>query len=216
MAFLVRTPLKIVLVDHRRGRWLERTWTAACVAAGELTVLAGLIVAAFRFTNDRFWVPVLLVAPLVLVELRYEARSRGRSLVPELAGAVSVCSVAAMIVLADGRSDRLAAGIWLVLAARAVTSIPYVREMIARLHSRPARPMVTLLADGVALSGATAAALTDHALVAGGLAVAVVVASQRLTSHRPVPRPVVLGMRQMAMGLAVVVATAAGVLASTR
>ena len=186
------------------------------MATGELIVLAGLIVVAFAFTNGRFWVPVLVAGPLVLVQLGYEARSRGRRLVPELAGAVSVCSVAAMIVLADGRSGRLAAGIWLVLAARAVTSIPHVREMIARLHSRPIRPMISRVADGAAISGVAAAALTDHGLVAGGLAVAVVVSIQRLTTHRPVPRPAILGMRQMAMGLAVVVATAAGVLASTR
>jgi hypothetical protein len=216
MAFLARTPLKIVQVDRRRGRWLERTRTAAGVAAGELTVLGGLIVVAFALADARFWVPVLVAGPLVLVQLGYEARSRGRRLVPELAGAVSVCSVAAMIVLADGRSGRLAAGIWLVLAARAVTSIPHVREMIARLHSRPVRPMITRVADGVAISGAAAAVLTDRGLVSVALAVAAVVAIQRLSSHRPVPRPAVLGMRQMAMGLAVVVATAAGVLASTR
>lgn len=216
VAFLVRTPLKIVFVDRRRGRWLERTRTAAGVATGELIVLGGLMVAAFAFTNARFWVPALVAGPLVLVQLGYESRSRGRRLFPELAGAVSVCSVAAMIVLADGRSGRLAAGIWLVLAARAMTSIPHVREMVGRLHRRPTRPMISRVADGVAVSGAAAAALTNHSLAAGALAVAAVVAIQRLTTHRPVPRPVVLGMRQMAMGLTVVVVTAAGVLASTR
>jgi hypothetical protein len=186
------------------------------VAAGELAVLAGLIVVAFALANGRFWVPALVAGPLVLVQLGFEARSRGRRLIPELAGAVGVCSVTAMIALADGESRRLAAGIWLVLAARAVTSIPHVREMIARLHNRPVRATITLVADGVAITVAAAATLTDRGLVAGTLAVAVVVAVQRLTARGPVPRPAVLGMRQMAMGLAVVVATAAGVLASTR
>lgn len=42
VAFLVRTPLKIVAVDHRRGRSLERTRLARRVAAVELIVLAAL------------------------------------------------------------------------------------------------------------------------------------------------------------------------------
>jgi hypothetical protein len=67
----------------------------------------------------------------------------------------------------------------------------------------------------VAITVAAAATLTDRGLVAGTLAVAVVVAVQRLTARGPLPRPAVLGMRQMAMGLAVVVATAVGMLAST-
>ena len=215
VAFLARTPLKVVLVDRRRGRWLGRTQIAVVVAVGELAVLSGLIALAFALANGRFWMPALVSGPLVLVQLGFEARSRGRRLIPELAGAVGVCSVAAMIALADGESGRLAAGIWMVLAARAVTSIPHVREMIARLHNRPVRATITLVADGAAITVAAAATLTDRGLVAGALAVAVVVAVQRLTARGPVPRPAVLGMRQMAMGLAVVVATAIGVLAST-
>ena len=215
VAFLARTPLKVVLVDRCRGRWLGRTQIAVVVAVGELAVLSGLIALAFALANGRFWMPALVAGPLVLVQLGFEARSRGRRLIPELAGAVGVCSVAAMIALADGESGRLAAGVWMVLAARAVTSIPHVREMIARLHNRPVRATITLVADGAAITVAAAAALTDRGLVAGALAVAIVVAVQRLTARGPLPRPAVLGMRQMAMGLAVVVATAVGVLAST-
>ena len=124
VAFTARTPVKIVLVDRHRDRWLERTNIAARVAIGELIVLAALVVAAVVLANGRFWMPALVAAPLILAELWFEMRSRGRRLVPELAGAIGVCSVAAMIVLADGRSARLAVGVWLVLAARVATSIP--------------------------------------------------------------------------------------------
>ena len=77
------------------------------VAVGELAVLSGLIALALALVNGRFWMPALVAGPLVLVQLGFEARSRGRRLIPELAGAVGVCSVAAMSALADGESGRL-------------------------------------------------------------------------------------------------------------
>ncbi len=76
---------------------------------------------------------------------------------PEVAGAVAVCSVVAMVVLADGGSGALAAGLWLVLAARVVTSIPHVRDRIAELHGRPVDPRTARVADALALVLAAAA-----------------------------------------------------------
>ena len=158
---------------------------------------------------------MLVAGPLVLCELWFDMRSRSRRLVPELAGAIGVSSVAAMILLADDRSARLAAGVWLVLSARAVTSIPHVRGLIARLHGRPESSATTALADCAAITVAIIAGSLDHALVAGTTAVIAVVAIQRITARRALPRVAVLGIRQMLLGLAVVLATAVGVLAST-
>ncbi|MEP6550458.1 MAG: KUP/HAK/KT family potassium transporter, partial [Gemmatimonadales bacterium] len=87
----------------------------------------------------------------------FEMQSRGRRLLPELSGAIGVCSVAAMIVLADGRSARLALGVWLVLAARVATSIPHVRGLIARLHSRPERAATTFVVLGAVVLAVTGA-----------------------------------------------------------
>jgi hypothetical protein len=61
---------------------------------------------------------------------------------------------------------------------------------------------------------ATAVGL-DRSLTAGAVAVLVVVTVQRLAGRRPVPRPVILGLRQLAMGLGVVLVTAIGVLVHT-
>lgn len=214
VAFIARTPVRVFLVDTLRHRSLDRTRLAARLATAELVVVTGLIVAAFVLANGRFWVPALVAGPLILVELSFEARSRGRRLVPELAGAVGVCSVAAMIVLADGEGARLATGVWLLLAARAVTSIPHVRILIARLHGRAYRASDTVVSDSFAMAGAAVAVGLDRSLGAGALAVAAIVAIQRVADRAPLPRVAVLGIRQMAMGLGVVLATAAGVIAS--
>lgn len=212
VAFLARTPLKLALVDRRRGRDLARTALARRVAALELLVLLGLVVAAVVTAESPFWVPLALATPLIAVEGWFDVRSRGRRLVPEVAGAVAVCSVAAMIVLADGGSAALAAGLWLVLAARVVTSIPHVRDRIAELHGRRTDPRVPVLADALALVLAALAAVLDHRLVAGAVAVFALVALQRLSARRPTPRAVVLGLRQTALGFGLVIVTALGVI----
>ena len=212
VGFVARTPLKIALVDASRHRHLERTTVARRLAAAELLVLVALVAGAALLANGPFWAPALVAVPLIALELWFDMRSRSRRLVPELAGAVGISSVVAMIVLADDGDPRLAAGLWLILAARSVTSIPFVRDQIARLHDRPRRPSTLVVADAVALGVASGAIGLDGALVAGGAALVGVIAYQHISSRAPLPRAVVLGLRQMVLGVAVVAATAAGVL----
>ena len=216
VAFMVRTPLRFVLVDHYRGRSLERTKVARRLVGGEATVLAALMSTAITQSQGEFWLPALIAGPFIITAFWFEMRSRSRRLIPELAGAVGVSSVAAMVVLADGGNSWLAAGTWLILAARAVTSIPHVRDSIARLHGRPRKIALGLVADAVAVVTAIVAVSLHHDLMAGGGAVVAVVAIQRIAGRALVPRPAILGMRQMAMGLGVVAVTAIGVLVSTK
>ncbi len=214
VGFLARTPLKIVAVDRRRGRMLERTRLAQKVAAAELAVLAVLAVGALALAEPSFWVPGALALPVIAVEGWFEVRSRGRRLAPELAGAIGVSSVAAMIVLADGQHGRLAIGAWAVLAARVATSIPHVRAEIARLRHWPSQARSAAAGDLAAVGLAAVAVVLDRSLGAGALAILIVIAIQRAATTRPVPRPVVLGIRQTAMGFGIVLVTALGVVSS--
>ena len=211
VAFTVRTPAKIAFIDLRRGRRLARTKLAAGVAVVEFTLLIALIAGALVLADGPFWVPLVVAAPLIILEASFETRSRGRRLVPELAGAIGVCSVAAMVVLADDGSWRLALALWFVLAARVLTSIPFVRTQIARLHNRPLDSGEATVGDLSALVAAVCAVWLDTRLIVGALAVLAVVILQRMSAQRPVPRPAVIGMRQMAMGLGVVIFAALGV-----
>jgi hypothetical protein len=214
VAFLVRTPLKLVLVDRWRGRWLLRTKRAAAVAAVEGTVLAVLALLALRAGGGRWLVPVALATPLVALELWFDMRSRSRRLVPELAGAAGISAAAAAIVLAGGEGARLAAALWMLLAARAVAAIPFVRVQIARLrHGRgPVRNSDLATAGGLAL--ALVAVLVDHRVAAGAAAVAGLALLQALWVRRPPVPAKVLGLRQLLLGLAVVAVTAVGVAAA--
>ena len=158
--------------------------------------------------------PAVAAAPLVGLELWFDMRSHSRRLVPELAGAVGISSVVAMIVLAGGGEARLAGALWLILVARSATSIPFVRDQIARLHTRARRASTLVVSDVLSIGIAAAAVGLDLAVTAGAVAVAGIVAYQRFSGRRPLPRAVVLGLRQMVLGFALVALTAAGVLLS--
>lgn len=213
VAFVVRTPLKLALVDRRRHRWLPRSRLAARIAAVELVVLLVLALTAVSLAGWEWLVPVAVAAPLVGIELWFDMRSRSRRLVPELCGAVGIAAVAASVALAGGASARLALGLWLVLAARSVAAIPFVRVEIDRLRHGTGSVAVSDRAQIAGAVVAAAAVAVDVAVVAGALAVAALLVAHVIWVRRP-PVPVkVLGVLQLVVGLAVVGATAAGVLA---
>jgi len=214
LGFLLRTPVKLLAVDHRRGRHLERDRRARRVALVETVLLAVFVTAASAGAGWTWLVPVATASPLVAVEFWYDVRSRSRRLVPELCGAVGVSSTAAAIIVAGDGSARLAAAVWLILAGRVVASIPFVRTQIQRLRHGDASLRV---ADALQVAGVAVAlvgVIVDVAVVVGAGSVAVLAILQAMWMRRsPVPPAVQIGVRQMLLGLAVVIATAVGVLA---
>jgi hypothetical protein len=210
-AFVARTPLKLLLVDLFRRRWLDRTRLAAAVLAVEGVLIAGLLAAAEAGTGPSFWWPFAVAAPLVVLELWFDMRSRSRRLLPELAGTVGIGSVAAAVALAAGAGTGLAWALWCVVAARGVAAIPYVRTQVLRLHRRPHARWHSDLAQTVAV-GAVAVGWGVGDVPAASVAALAVVAGVNLVAVRAEPRPPkVLGMQQMVLGLMVTLVTAAAV-----
>ena len=211
-AFLVRTPIKVVAVDLRRGRWLDRSRLALRIAIAELIALGSTVALAVALAGWSWLAPVVVAGPLVAIELSFDLRSRGRRLVPELCGAVGMTAVAASIVLAAGRSSGLATGVWLVLAARAVGAIPFVRVQILRLRRGQGPVWQSDVAQGASVAVATVAVVADSRLLLGLVGVVTLAAAQSVWVRRaPIPAKR-LGLRQMGVGLALVAVTAVGVL----
>jgi YwiC-like protein len=217
VAFLARTPLKVALVDRWRGRRLPRTRLAERIAIAELALFVALVAAAFATADGTFWPPLVAAAPLVAVEFWFEMRSRGRRLLPELAGSIGIASVAAAIVLAagdggnNGGGAHLAVGLWMVIAARAVASLPFVRLQLARAKRRPHRVAQSDAAQAAGLTLGAVAVVLDARLAAGLAALTLLAAVNVVAARRPPAPAVVLGVRQMLLGMAVVAATAVGV-----
>ena len=211
-AFLLRTPAKLVAVDVRRGRWLDRSRLALRIASIQLIVLGSAVAVAVARAGWTWLAPLLIAGPLVAVELSFDIRSRSRRLLPELCGAVGITAVAASIVLAAPRSGALAAGVWLVLAARAVGAIPFVRVQIMRLRRGQGPVWQSDVAQVVSLSVATVAVIVHPPILPGAVAVATLAVMQSVWVRRaPIPAKQI-GLREMGIGLALVAMTAAGVM----
>ncbi|MEA2026511.1 MAG: YwiC-like family protein [Chloroflexota bacterium] len=219
LAFLVRTPLRLVLIGrHRAGDRsrsvvsLERMRLATRIAGLELAGIGGAVVATALLASDpMWWLPMAVAVPLFAVALWFDMRSLSRHLVPEIVGSVAIAGVAAMGALAGGATWPLAIGAWVILGARILSSIPHVRAQVLRLHRQEVPAALTLVGDLTALGTAIVAVLLEPTLILGALAVVGLIVIQRITLARP-PRPArILGVRQMILGFTVVGATAAGV-----
>jgi hypothetical protein len=214
MAFLARTPLKVVFVDVRRKRWLDRSRLASRIAVGELFVL-GIAVAIAGSLAGWLWMrPALVAAPFVAVEVWFDVRSRGRRLVPELCGATGIAAVAAAVALASGKGGALAAGLWLLLVARSLGAIPFVRVQILRLRKGQGPVQRSDAAQAASLAVGFAAFVLDRRLAAGLVGVVLLSVLQTVWVRRAPIAAKRLGLRQTAMGLGLVAMTAAGVLLS--
>jgi hypothetical protein len=176
-----------------------------------LILIAALVVAVTWSTGWRWWVPVLVAVPFVAVELWFDVRSRSRRLAPELCGAIGVAASGAAIVVAGDGAAALAAGVWLILAARSVGAIPFVRSQIVQAHRHVVDVRGSDLAQVMSVVVAGVAVAIDRRFVAGAVFVAVVAGVQALWSRREPPPIKVVGLRQMGIGLALVVVTAVGV-----
>lgn len=214
LAFVARTPLKVAMVDRWRDRRLARTILAERILFAELVGLALLLWAAFALSDHQnWWWPLVLATPLFAVELWYDMQSRGRRLIPLVAGPIGIGALAASVVYVGGGSTVLGLGAWLAVSIRAVAAILFVRYQVARVHGRAtASPLRT----GLVQIGAGLVAIA--AWVAGfvpgltrllpwpvALLVAIIVGIHFTLSRRPAPAAKIVGFQQLALGIVFVI-----------
>ncbi len=213
-AFLTRTPLKLVVGDRLRGRTHPRTRLATRFAALYGTVaVGGLVGAAAVGTPAASWMILAAAAPLFALQFVFDARARGRRLVPELAGTVGAGGFAAAVAVAGGAGMAVALGLWLVMALRSLAAIPFVRIQLLRAKDKPVSRAVGD-ATQAAMAAAALAGWWTGAIPLSALAALLALALFHVVAVRSrVPATPVIGAQQVAAGLTVVLATALGVLA---
>ncbi len=152
-AFLVRQPLKMLVIDRLGMKVKERAWTAAYFALGFGAIftlgLAGTVMTAG-------WAPLMpfaFVLPLAAVQMYFDFTRNSRNVLPELGGAVTISASSAAIALAGGLSWPLALGLWAIFIARLIPSILYVRERLLLEKGKPFDKAAPLAAHITAVAG---------------------------------------------------------------
>jgi hypothetical protein len=202
-AFLARHPLRLALIDRRKGMRYPRTGLAEGVFAAYATAALALAAVAFAMAPFPFWPPLAVVAPVGLVALAFDARGRSREALPEVAGAVALGASAPAIALAGGAPAVFAWGTWALLALRAVTSVLYVRARIRLDRGLAAGPRAVHAGHAAAVVAATALASAGWApwLAPAVFFVLLARSGWGLSPWRRPIRPQTLGFQELGYGL---------------
>ena len=150
-AFLSRHPFKLAIGDWRRGRRIPRTALAERFAILYVCIATIGLAIAIKTAGVAFLLPLLFAAPFTIVQLFYDSLGRSRSLIAELAGSISIGAVATAIAIAGGWPRPAAFGLWVILAARTVPTILYLRARLRLLHRKPASPRIVIIAHALAI-----------------------------------------------------------------
>ena len=203
LGFLARHPLRLWLLDRRKGVRYPRTALAEGIVTGYAGLALLALAGALTVAAAPFWPALAGAAPIGLLALSFDARGRSREAVPELAGAVALGSSAAAIGLAGGAPAAVAWGAWGLLGLRAITSVLYVRARIRLDRGVAAAPGGVLAGHAAALAIAAALARSAWApwLAAGAFLVLLARASWGLSPLRRRVRPQVLGYQELGYGL---------------
>jgi hypothetical protein len=211
-AFLARHPLRLVLMDRRRGARHPRTVLAERFVLFYGAVALALVALAALLARAPFWPAIALGIPPALVALVYDLRGSSREALPESAGGVALGASVAAIALAGGVAAGPAFGAWALLALRGVTAILYVRARLRLDRGLPAGIPLALASHTVGIAGAVLLAAAGWGPWLGGLALFLMLlrAAHGLSSRRPQLRPKALGFRELGWGLVTLVLLAVG------
>jgi hypothetical protein len=138
-AFLLRHPIKLFWRHRRRLGESPRgraAWKMSLVYA--LFALGGLVLAVAS-AGPVPLLPLVVMAPLILVYLFYDSTKQARRLLPELAGPLGLAATAPAVAIAAGWSWLSASALWIILMARTIPSISYVRTRLRLERGKPTR-----------------------------------------------------------------------------
>lgn len=206
--FLARRPMKLSLREPAGARR-----TAARRAFALLTIAAVMALAAAIASAGTAWLLWLFPSAAAgLLFAAYDIRQQGRELVPEIAGVLAFTGVAAGIAAAGGFAPPAAAAVGFAMAARSVPTVLFLR---ARLRGAKAGETQV----GLPLGAATAVVFAAAALVSSGalplsalagLALLWLRAAVFLSATALRVRARTLGIQELVLGIAYVLAVGAG------
>jgi hypothetical protein len=211
-AFLTRRPFKVIQAEW--GRTRSRRWTIAwafALAYG-VTAVVGIGGAVVLVGFDPL-VPLAAAVPLLAVFLAYDFTGQSRSWQAEMAGSMAFAAVAATIPMIGGWPLDLSLALSVVIVARAIPSVLYVR---GRLRLEKGKPhSVRLVLGSHVLGLGMVWLLVGKGLLPGLVLVAFVVllvrAAVGLSPLRWRVRVTTIGFMEIGFGLLTILTVVIGV-----
>jgi hypothetical protein len=210
-AFLSNQPLKIILADRQRGRHYARTQLAQRIALIYFILAAALFLVTFWQVGLWLLLPVGLAVPLLIIFVVYDNRP-GRSWQAELAAPAAFSAVAAGIAIAAGWSIFPALALWLIMIARSLPAVLYVRARLRLAKGKQINAIPAIATHMLAL--VLIIVLTAWRLVPASAVLAFLIlllrAAVGLSRYRRDIQPMTLGWIETATGLFTVLLIAIG------
>ena len=149
--FLARQPLKVFLMDWQAGRNLPQTAVAfKFILFFGVIFLVGLI-GTLAFVEWAKLLPFAFVLPFALYQIYCDASKNSRQLIPELTGAITISSTAAVIALIGGWTLAAALALWAIFICRLIPSILYVRNRLRLEKGKDYSAIVPIVSHLVAI-----------------------------------------------------------------
>lgn len=211
-AFLIRQPLRIILIDRLGGRRLPQTPYAVRFALFYLAIFAVGLIGSVSTLSSSAFIPFALILPFAVYQIYCDATRKSRQLFAELIGSAAIASSIAVIALAKGWSEPQAFSLWAILAARSVASILYVRNRLNLEKGKPSSQLVPIAAHLAALALVLTLAVYGLGpyLVAVIFAVLLARCTIGLSSYRKKVKAMKIGIGEVIYGLLTVISLIVG------
>ena len=129
-AFLMRHPLKVILAGGKARIGSPQTSLALTFLAIFTAVFCVGVVGSILYSRPESFVPFALVLPFALYQIYCDSTRSSRQLLAEIIGSVAISSSITVIALAAGWDTPKAYALWIIIVARLIPSILYVRNRL--------------------------------------------------------------------------------------
>jgi hypothetical protein len=203
----------MALRDRKRGKRYPRTqWAERFVVVYAAVAVVAMLMAIVA-TNYPFWKPLLVAIPLAIIQIWFDIQNRSRDIVAEIAGAIAVGAVVAMIALADGWQSDAAFALWGILIARIVGTILYVRARLRLERGELPDIFLSHITHILGLMSVIMLTLADLVPMLAIVALSLLLARSLygLSKYRrPTPRAAIIGIQEVVFGIITIVLVGVG------
>lgn len=202
-AFLTRHPLRLAVMDYRKGARYPRTRLAERFVLAYGLMAFALAVQALALAVRPVLPVIGAAAPFALLAMALDLAGRGRAAVAELAGSVALAASVCAIILAGGGRPEVAWLVWGLQSLRAITAILYVRARLRHERGGDPRTGPVMVAHALALILVTGLVLSGRApyLAAAAFVLLFGRAAFGLLRRATGIRPQIVGVQEVFFGL---------------